>query len=99
DFQHHRRALAGGVIVLLDAVYDALAGRIVDDALAADGVGDRTALRRVLAFGLDRDGIAAEDVEFPLRKRLLVELSAFGGWRDRVKHAAVCDPGFRVVGD
>ena len=33
DLDHHRRELAGGVVVLLDAVDDALAGREVDDAL------------------------------------------------------------------
>ena len=53
-FQHHRRALAGRVVVLLHAVDHALAGGEVDHALAADRVGDGAALGRVLAFGLDR---------------------------------------------
>ena len=78
DLQHHRRALARRVVVLLHAVDDALAGGVVDDALAAHRVGDGAALRGVLAFGLDGDRVAAEDVEFALGKGLLVELAAFG---------------------
>ncbi len=58
DFEHHRRALAGRVIVLLNAVDNALAGGEVDHALAADRVRDGAALGRVLAFGLDGDGVA-----------------------------------------
>ena len=56
--EHHRRALAGRVVVLLHAVDDALAGGEVDDALAAHGVGDGAALRGVLAFGLDGNRVA-----------------------------------------
>ena len=58
DLEDHRRALAGRVVVLLDAVDDPLAGGEVDDALAAHRVGDRAALRRVLAFRLDGDRVA-----------------------------------------
>ena len=98
-FQHHRRALAGRVVVLLDAVDDALAGGVVDDALAADRVRDRAALRGVLAFGFDGDRVAAEDVELALGERLLVQLAAFGRGRDRIEDAGVGDARFGVVGD
>ena len=57
-FEHHGRALAGRVVILLHAVDDALAGGEVDHALAADRVRDGAALGRVLAFGLDGDGVA-----------------------------------------
>ena len=97
--QHHRRALAGGVVVLLDAVDDALAGGVVDDALPADRVRDGAALGRVLAFGLDGDRVVAEDVELALGKRLLVELAAFSRRRDGIEDTGVGDARFGVVGN
>ena len=99
DFQHHRRALARRVVILLDAVNNALARGVIDDALAADRIRDRPALCGVLAFRLDRDGVAPEDVELPFSIGLLVELAAFRRRRDRIKHAAVGDSSFSVVGD
>jgi len=97
--QHHRRALARRVIVLLDAVHHALARRVVDDAPAADRVRDCAALRGVLALGFDGDRAAPEDVQLALGVRLLKELAAFRGRRDGIEDAAVGDPRFRVVGD
>ncbi len=96
-FQHHRRALARRVVVLLNAVHNALPRRVVDDTLAAHGVRNRTALGGVLAFGFDGNGVAAKDVELALGKRLLVELAAFcrGGYG--VEDASIGDPGFSMV--
>ena len=99
DFEHHGRSLAGGVVVLLDAIDDALAGGEVDHALAADGVGDGAALGRVLAFGLDGDGVVAEDVQVAFRIGLLEELAAFGGRRNGIEHAGVGDAGLGVIRD
>ena len=99
DFEHHGGALAGRVVVLLDAVDDALAGGEVDHALAADRVSNGAALGRVLAFGLNGDGVVAEDVQVALGIGLLEELAAFGGRGDGVKHAGVGDAGLGVVGD
>ena len=99
DFEHHGRALAGRVIVLLDAVDNALAGGEVDHALAADGVGDGAALGRVLAFGLDGDGVVAEDVQVALSVGLLEELAAFGGRRNGIENAGIGDAGLGVVRD
>ena len=93
------RALAGRVIVLLDAVDDALAGGEVDHALAADGVGDGAALGRVFAFGLDGDGVVAEDVQVALSIGLLEELAAFGGRRNGIENAGIGDAGLGVVRD
>jgi hypothetical protein len=98
-FKHHGRALAGGVVVLLDAVDDALAGGEVDHALAADGVGDGAALGRVLAFRLNGYGVVAKDVEVPLGVGLLEQLAALGGGRDGIEDAGVGDAGLGVVGD
>ena len=98
-FKHHGRALAGRVVVLLDAVDDALAGGEVDHALAADGVGDGAALGRVLAFGLDGDGVVAKDVQVALGIGLLEELAALGGGGDGIEHAGVGDARLGVVGD
>ena len=99
DFEHHGGALAGRVVVLLHAVDDALAGGEVDHALAADGVGDGAALGRVFAFGLDGDGVVAEDVQVALGIGLLEELAAFGGRRNGIENAGVGDAGLGVVGD
>ena len=99
DLEDHRRTLAGRVVILLDAVDDALPRRVVDDALAAHRVRDGAALRGVLAFGFDGDGVAAEDVQLAFRECLLVELAAFGRWRDRIEDAGVGDAGFGVVRD
>jgi hypothetical protein len=98
DFEHHRRELAGRVVVLLHRVHDALAGGEVDRALAAHGERRRAALRRVLALALDGDLRAAEDVQLTLRVGLLVNLAAFGRGGDRVENAAVGDAGFDVLG-
>ena len=87
------------MVVLLDAVDDALAGGEVDHALAADGVGDGAALGRVLAFGLDGDGVVAEDVQMALGIGLLEELAALGGGRDGIEDAGVGDARLGVVGD
>ena len=99
DLEHHRRTLARRVVVLLDAVDDALTGRVVDDAFAAHRVRDGAALGRVLTLGLHRDGVAAEDVQFAFRERLLIELSALGRRRDGIEHTGVADARFGVIGD
>ena len=90
--------LPGRVVILLDAVDDALAGRVVDDPLAADRVRDGAALGGVLALGFDGNRVVAEDVELAFGERLLVQLAAFGRRRDRVEHAGVSDSRFGVVG-
>ena len=74
-FKHHGARLAGRVVILLDAVDDALAGGEVDHALAADRVGNGSALGRVLAFSLNGDGVLAEDVQVAFGIGLLEELA------------------------
>ena len=98
-FEHHGGALAGRVVVLLDAVDYALAGGEVDHALAADGVGNGATLGRVFAFGLDGDGVVAEDVEIALSIGLLEELAAFGGRRDGIENAGVGDARLSMIRD
>ena len=99
DLEDHRRTLAGRVVILLDAVDDALPRRVVDDALAAHRVRDGAALRGVLAFRFDGDRVAAEHVQLAFGERLLIQLAAFGRWGDRIEDAGVCDAGFGVVRD
>ena len=94
---HHRRGLAGGVVVLLDAVHDALTRGEVADPAPAHRVGDGPALGRVLALGLDGQGVAPEHVQPALGERLLVQLAALGRRRDRVEDARVGDPRLGVV--
>jgi len=56
-------------------------------------------LRRVLAFALDGNLLLAEDVQFSLRIRLLINFAALGRWRDRVEDSAFGDADFDVFGD
>ncbi len=97
DLQNHRRALARRVVILFHAVDDSLARRKIDDSLAADRVRDGSALRRVLAFRFDGDGVMAEDIQFAFRVSLLVKLATFGGRGDRVKDSRVGDASFGVI--
>jgi len=87
------------VVILLDAVDDALARCEVDDALAADGVGDGATLGRVFAFGFNGDGVVAKDVEVSFGVGLLEELATLGGGRDGIEHAGVGNARLGVVGD
>ena len=87
------------MVILLDAVDDSLAGGEVDDALAADGVGDGATLSGVLAFSLNGDGVVAKDVEMAFGVGLLEEFAALGGGGDGIKHAGVGDTRLSVVGD
>ena len=98
-FNDHGAGFAGGVVILLDAIDYALAGGEVDDAFAADRVGNCAALGRVFAFSFDGDGVVAEDVQMALGVGLLEELAALGGRGDGVKHAGVGDARLGVVGD
>ncbi|MDZ4802674.1 MAG: hypothetical protein SGI92_31315, partial [Bryobacteraceae bacterium] len=99
NFQYHRRALARGVIILLNAVDDPLARRVIDHSFSAHRVRDGPALGRVLAFGLNGDGVAAKYVEFALGKRLLVQLTAFGRWGNGIEHTRLGNARFGVVGN
>src|SRR5262249_55235859 len=93
------RALAGRVVILFDAVHDALSRGEVDDAIATDRIRDGAALGRVLAFGLDRDRIPAEYVEMAFGECLLIQFAAFGGRRDGIEDAGVRDARFGMVRD
>ena len=95
--QHHRRSLARRVIVLLHAVDNALAGGEVDHPLAAHRVGNGAALGRVLAFGLNGDRVAAEDVQMALGIGLLEELAALRRRRNGIEHAGIGDARLGVV--
>jgi hypothetical protein len=75
DLQHRRRALARGVIILLDAVQDSLAGGEIHDPFATHGVRDGAALRRVLPLGFHRQGAAAENIQAAFGIGLLIEFT------------------------
>ena len=62
-------------------------------------MGNGSALRRVLAFRLNGDGVAAEDVQVAFGIGLLEQLAALGRGRDGVKHAGVGDARLGVVAD
>ena len=74
--QHHRRALAGRMIVLLHAVHHTLARGKVHHALAAHRVCDGAALSRVLAFRFNRNRVSAKYIQLALGKGLLKQLAA-----------------------
>ena len=98
-FEDHGGGFAGSVIVLLNAVDDALAGGEVDHPLAANRVGDGAALGRVLALSLDGNGVLPEDVQVAFSIGLLEELAALRGRRNRIEDAGVGDPRLGVVRD
>jgi hypothetical protein len=97
NLQHHRRALARGVVILFHAVHDSLAGRKVHHPLAANGMRDGSALCRMLPLSLDSDGVVAEDIQFAFRIGLLVQLSALGGRGDRIEDSRVGDASFSMI--
>ncbi len=97
--QHHRRAFAGSVIILLDAVDHALTGGEVHHPLAADRMSNRAALGRVFALGFNGDGVVPEDVQVAFGIGLLKELAALRGRRDRIKNAGVGDARLGVIRD
>jgi hypothetical protein len=53
----------------------------------------------VLALGLDRKGVAAEDVQTPFGEGLLEELAALRGRRDGVEDPGIREARLGVVGD
>src|SRR5205809_21299 len=83
--------------VRLNAINDALAGRVIHDPFPAHGVRDGAALSGMLALGLDGDRVLAEDVELAFRERLLVQLAALGRRCDGVEDAGIGNAGFGVV--
>ena len=93
----HGRELARRVVVLLDAVDDALTGGEVDDPVTCDRQGDGAALCGMFAFGFDGDPRVPEDVQLALGERLLVQLAHFRRRRDRVEHPSLGDPRLRVI--
>ena len=99
DFEDHGAALAGRVVILLNAVDDTLAGGEVDYALAADGVGNGATLGRVFAFRFNGNRIVAKDVQVAFGVGLLEQLATLSGGGDGVKHAGVGDARLGVVGD
>ena len=99
NLQHHGRSFARRVVVLLNAVDHSLAGCEVDHALAADRVRNGSALGRVLAFGLNRDGVRAEHIQLAFGIGLLEKLAAFSRRSDGIENAGVGDARLSVVAD
>ncbi|MEI9968990.1 MAG: hypothetical protein WDM87_10310 [Terracidiphilus sp.] len=52
---------------------------------------NRSALGRVLSLGLNRDGVAAKNIQLALGIGLLEQLAAFSRRRDGVENAGVGD--------
>ena len=99
DFDHHGRELTGSVKVLLHGIHDALAGSEVYRAAALNGVGSRTTLSGVLAFGFNRYFLLTPNIEFTEGERLLIDLTTFSRWRDRVEDTAFRDTGLHMLRD
>jgi hypothetical protein len=99
DFKDHRRELSRRVVILFHRVHNALAGSKIDGSASRNGVSSRATLRSMLAFAFDGDFLCAENIQFPLRERLLVNLSAFSRWSYWIEDATISDPGFNVLRD
>ena len=84
DLEHHGAEFAGSVVVLLDAVNDALAGGEVDGAFAGDRGGDGTALGGVLTLGFDGEGGAAKDIELSFGAGEFEHFAHLGGRSDGI---------------
>ena len=87
------------MVVLLDAVHDALAGGEINHSPTRHRIGDGSALGGVLPFALDYQRGATEYVQLAFRVGLLVHLAHLGRGRDGVEDAALRDPRLRMVGD
>ena len=87
------------MIILLHRIHDPLAGSEVHHALAGDCERRRTTLSCMFAFGLDRDLLHAEDIQFTKGIRLLINLPALGGWRDRIEYATFRDARLHMLRD
>ena len=98
-FEHHRRAFARRVIVLLHAVHHALPRSEIHHPLATHRVCNRAALRRMLAFGLDGNRVAAEYIQVPLCICLLKELAALRRRRNGIKDTGIGNARLSVVAD
>ncbi len=79
---------------LLDSVDDTLSGCEVNRALAGDRLSDGTSLGCMLAFALDGDGGASEDVELAFGSSEFVHFAHLGRWCDRVVDAGFGDSRF-----
>ncbi|MBV6516708.1 MAG: hypothetical protein HPKKFMNG_02396 [Planctomycetes bacterium] len=99
DLDDHGRELARRVIVLLQAVNQALTRGEVDHAPSGHGGGDGSALGGVLALGLDGDLLAAKHVQLSFGPGKLVILAHLGAGRDGVEHAGIGDARLGVVGN
>ena len=97
--QHHGGELAGGMVVLLHRVHDALAAGEVHRAPPGDGEGRGSPLRGMLAFGFGGDLLLPPDVQFTGGERCLIDLPALGGRGDGVEDAAFGDARFHVLRD
>src|SRR5215471_7326125 len=66
NLQNYRRAFAGCVVVLFHSVHDPLSGSEIDDALAANRMGDGTALGSMFSLCLHRESVAAKNMQASL---------------------------------
>ena len=98
DLEDHGRTLARRVVILLHRVGQALARREIHDPPTRHSQCRSPTLCRVLTFGLHGDLLVAPDIELPLSKRLLIQLSPFRRRRDRIEHSALGDARFYIFG-
>ena len=97
NLEHHCRKLSGGMVVLLHAVNDALAGGEIHRSLTRNGIGYCATLGRVLSLTFDGDLGFAKNAQLALGVGLLIHLAHLCRWGDRVKNAAICDACLGVI--
>ena len=98
-FEHHCRTFPRRVIVLLNAVNNALPRGKVHHALTANRVRNRPALRRVLTLCLNSNRVMPKHVQIAFGIGLLEKFATLGRWRDRVENTGIRNPCLSVVSD
>jgi hypothetical protein len=96
---HQGRELPWRVVILLQAVHQALPRSKVHNSLSGHRKRDGPTLGRVLALGFNGHLRATEHIELSFGISLLKDLAHFSGRRNRVKHTGVRQADLGILSD
>ena len=98
DLQHHGRAFARRMIILLHGIGQPLTRGEIHDPFPRDRERRGPALSGVFALRFDGNFLIPPDIEFAHGVALLIEFATFSRGRDRVKNPAFRDARLDVTG-